>query len=319
MSTTMMRLTGDLTDVHMEIAHVSWGYEILMTRWLDYTDLSNHQVYFEDFEMVLDLRESDVDIEMDAVCQWSMHAVKQNESAPGDNTPCAWVWEPVEADYLYEGDDHPSAYEPYDPLTGDLRYHSWNCGDPNYDTEVGYGETPLAFSLPAYARLVVELPSGSDIIGYYAEPVPEDALKLAWAATPDLTIYDDLRYYGEMDMGYCELGGADWDYDDENKILTVEGPWDFTNPHPDDPSLNYHGAPWLEFNVDPVTAMAASASPVVSDGASGVGAVTPEEQMSASASVSTASEIVSLVATMCAVLVLIAALVVEARRRHEEQ
>lgn len=318
MSTTMMRLTtGTVDDVHMEIAHVSWGYEILMTRWLDYTDLSNHQVYFEDFEMALDLREDEVDIEMDAVCQWSMHAVKQNESAPGDNTPCAWVWEPVEADYLYEGDDHPSAYEPYDPATGDLRYHSWNCGDPNYDTEVGYGETPLAFELPAYAKLVVELPSGTDVIGYYAEPVPEDALKLAWASTPDLTIYDELRYYGEMDMGYCELGGADWDYDEVNKILTVEGPWSFTNPHPSDPSLNYHGAPWLEFNVNPVV-KAASAAPIVSDGASGVGAVTPEEQLSASASMSMASEIVSFLATISAVTLLIAALVVEARRRHEQ-
>lgn len=316
MSTTMMRLTGDATDVHMEIAHVSWGYEMLMTRWLNNTGISQHQSYMEDFEMVLDLREDEVDVEMDAVCQWGgFHCTKQNASAPGDNALSAWVWEPVGADYIYGGVDHPSTYDPYDPtMGGGLTYHSWNCGDPNYDTEVGYEYTPWAFELPAYATLIIELPTGDTLPGYYAEPVPEDAMKDVWAG--DFSVYDELLYRGEMSMGYCELGGADWDYDIVEKVLTIEGPWDFTNPHPNDPDLLYHGAPWLEFNVDPV-AKAASVPPVVSDGVSGVGAVTPEEQLSASASVSTTSEIVSLVATMCAVTLLIAALVVEAGRRRE--
>ncbi|MGB2826028.1 MAG: hypothetical protein WBC49_05260, partial [Thermoplasmata archaeon] len=320
MSTTMMRLTGDLSDVQMEIAHVSWGYEMLMTRWLNHTGLSEHQVYMEDFDMELDLRESDADVMMDAVCQWSLHCVKQDAAAPGDNALCAWAWEPLGADYMYGGEDHVSTYDPYDPLMGDVMYHSWNCGDPNYDTEIGYEGTPWAFSLPSYAKLIVELPSGSDLPGYYAEPIPEDAMKLAWETDSDLTIYDDLRYYGEMDFGYIDLSGcSDFSFEviEGVNTLTIDGGYDFTNPHPDDSSLLYHGAPWLEFNVNPVLPKLAASS-VAPEGASGVGIVTPEEQISASVSVSATGEIVSLAGMMCAVLLTIAALAAGAGRRREE-
>ncbi|HIH00709.1 TPA: hypothetical protein HA259_01255 [Thermoplasmata archaeon] len=315
MSTTMMRLTGDLTTVQLEIAHVSWGYEMLMTRWLNHTGISQHQCYMEDFEMVLDLREDECDIELDAVCQWGgFHCVKQNATEPGDNALAAWVWEPVGADYVYGGEDHPSTYDPYDPIMGDVTYHSWNCGDPLYDTEVGYEYTPWALELPAYATFVIELPTGDDLPAYYAEPVPSDAMKDVWAG--DFTIYDELLYRGEMDLGYCELGGANWDYDSVGKVLTVEGPWAFTSPHPDDPTLLYHGAPWIEFDVNPVV-KAASVPPALSEGAAGAGALTPEEQVSASASVTASSEIVSLVATMSAVVLLLAALVEAGRRRRD--
>lgn len=253
LSTTMMRLTGDMNAVHMEIAHVNWGYEALMTRWLSATQISVHQAYMEDFSMSLDLGDGDFDIDMDAVCQYSMHCVKQESATPEDGALCAWVWEPIGLDFIPSLSRHPSTYDPYDPDIGEVTYQSWNCGDPNYDTEIGYEVTPWAMSLPSYATLVFELPQSTDTIGYYAEPVPENAMELVWEYD-DYSVYDALRYQGDMTLGHMELGGCSaWDYDPVSKVLTINGPWDFTYPHPDNSSLLYHGAPWIEFDVMPLS------------------------------------------------------------------
>ena len=253
LSTTMMRLTGDMDAVHMEIAHVSWGFEALMTRWLCATEISVHQTYMEDFSMSLDLREADFDVDMDAVCQYSLHCVKQDSAVPGDGALCAWAWEPIGLDYIPSVYVHSSAYDPYAPDLGGVTYHSWNCGDPNYDTEIGYEVTPWAMSLPSYAKLVFELPQGMDTLGYHAEPVPDTAMKTLWN-DDDYSIYDALRYQGEMTLGHMELGGCSaWSYDPVSSVLTINGPWDFTYPHPDDSSLLYHGAPWIEFDVMPLS------------------------------------------------------------------
>jgi len=111
--------------------------------------------------------------------------------------------------------------------------------------------------LPEYGQLIIELPLGNDVIGYYAEPVAADAVANAWDQyaywdEPVVSAdYDDIRYYGEMSLGYAMLGDAVWDYDGVSKVLTVNGPYDFENANPDNDSLLYHGAPWIEFNVIP--------------------------------------------------------------------
>ena len=305
---TIGRMAGDETEVVLELAHLNYGYEALMTRWLNETQISSHQVYFEDIELVADYGEEDANLGFDAVCQWSLHCNKQNETAVGDDAPAAWVWEPLGLDYMPSSKNHPySDFDPYYTVLTDLTYHSWNCGDPLYDTEVAYEATPWAFSLEDYATLTVEMPTGSNTIAYYAEPVPVDAMKEAWAYNNE--DYDAIRYYGEMGLGFMDLSGCtDWDYADS--VLVINGPYDFTNPHPDDPSLLYHGAPWLEFDVTPSTMMASSAD-VVSSAPS----VAAEESTTA-ASVSATTEIVSLVSVMCAVVLMVAMLVVGAGRRR---
>ncbi len=289
------RLAGDSSEVVLETAHVNWGYEVLVTRWLLASELSVHQPYMEDFEMTLDLRESECDVQMDAVCQWSMHCVKQASVAPGVNAPCAWAWEPIGLDYVMSTSMHPDSQ--YDPYYG-LAYHSWNCGDPQMDTEVPYEVAPWAMSLPSYAKLVFELPTGSDVIGYYADFIYPLAMKDVWLYD-DYSAYDDLRYYGEMTVGHMELGGCtDWIYNVTSNVLTINGPWDFTYPHPDDPSLLYRGAPWIEFNVDPVDGGAAGTE-------------------SSSASSTVVSEAASLAATMSGAVLVTVMLVACAGRRRE--
>lgn len=311
----MMRLTGDGDSVYLQIAHMSAGYETLMTRWLLETEISVHQTYMEDFSLVVDYREDDCDLDLDGVCQWNMHAVKANASAPGDNAPGAWVWEPIGMDYIHSTGPHTeSQYDPYSTLT----YQSWNCGDVQYSlTDRVYEYTPWAFSLPEYGSLVFELPQGEDVIGYYGEVVPEDSIGLLWAYEPRAwdtpapsAAYDAIRYYGEMDLGYCMVGDAVWDYDDVDKILTIEGPYTFENPREGD--LLYHGAPWIEFNVTPVAkAVSASDVPIVGLEESSAPAG------SAPAVTSAASELVSLAAMISAVMLTITALAAGAGRRRE--
>jgi flagellar basal body-associated protein FliL len=253
---TMMRLTGDETSVHLKIAHVSAGYEILMTRWLLETGISPHQAYFEDFNMTVDYSEDKSDLVMDTVCQWSLRSVKANASTAVTGAPGAWAWEPTGLDYLPASISHPdSQFTPYYYLT----YQSWNSGDPAYSTERDYEGTPWALSLPGYAQLVIELPQGNDVIGYHGQIVDGNAVKNVWGG--DTSDYDEIRYLGSMEPGtsiLSDLPSEQIHYDEVGKILTISGPHVFDNPRGE--GLLYHGAPWLEFNVTETTAMASAAA-----------------------------------------------------------
>ncbi len=306
---TFMSLTGDGTEVVLDIAHLSWGWEALLTRWLNHTQVSVHQPYFEDITLQIDYRDSVCDFYMDAVCQWSLHAVKQNLTAEGDNAPCAWAWEPLGLDYVPSTSSKPiSQYDPYYVRT----YESWNCGDTLYSEEITYEGTPWAFSLPEYGTLMIELPEGDALPGYHAEPVGTSAIKDVWGG--DTSIYDDLRYRGSMEPGFNITNGCPGiTYNPTTRVMTIPGPFDFDNPRGD--GTLWHGAPWLEFNVveAPPKAASSAVSPVECAPSMGVVA----EEPVAAAAVSAAGEIVSLVGVMCAVLLAIAALAVGGVRRQD--
>ena len=257
----IMALEGDVDGVTLRIGDVSWGYEVLLTRWLAASGLSMHQSYMEDFEMTLEYSNATADVVMDAVCHWSMKCVKQNASAVEWGAPCAWAWCPTHADYIQSTATHPdSAYDDYAPLT----YQSWNCGDPKYEDETEYEYTPVQFTLPDYGRLVIELPMG-EVPGYFAEWVPDEAVSDAFSrSNPSFDAYDDIRYMGEMDLGYCDLSLAAYsEWFSVNKTLIVQGPWAPENPREGD--LLYHGAPWIEFNVIPPSLGASTDSGVSSE------------------------------------------------------
>jgi hypothetical protein len=252
---TMMRLTGDDTTVNLRIAHISYGYEVLMTRWLLETGISPHQALFEDFNMTVDYSDGNSDLVMDTVCQWSLRSVKANASTATTGAPGAWAWEATGVDYVPASISHPdSQFTPYYYLT----YQSWNAGDPAYSTERSYEGTPWALALPEYAQLVVELPQGTDIVGYLGQVVDKTAIKNVWGG--DTSDYDAIRYFGEMEFGTSILNALPSEqiiYDNPGKTLTLLGPYVFDNPRGE--GLLYHGAPWLEFNVTEVTAKASSA------------------------------------------------------------
>ena len=304
----MMRLSTDGDDVVLEIGHFSYGYEALMTRWLEASGISIHQPYMEDFFMVMDLSEDQVDyVTLDAVAQWSLHCNVQNDTSVGEGALCSWAWEPLGLDYITHG-SKDSDYEPYELLT----YQSWNCGDPAIGDEVGYEATPWELDLPDYARIVIEMPYEVDVPGYYAEVVPYDAIYNVWYLD-DVTDYDAIRYDGPMSPGYRDINGADYDYWESNITLVIYGEADFDNPRGD--GLLYHGAPWIEFNVNESSLKAASSSGIPAIG------LVPEEPASGgsvgSAAASTTGELVSMAGVICATFVILAMLAVSARRMPE--
>ena len=303
---TMMRLDTVGDDVVLEIGHFSLGYEALITRWLNAAQISVHQPYFEDFEMVVDYREDDIDVTMDGVCHWSLHAVLQNGTSIGEDAPCAWAWEPIGLDYMHSFAGHPSDYDPY----AYREYECWNCGDVNLGNDVVYEYTPWEMDLLSYATIVVELPE-TDVPGYYGEIIDPASILNVWNG--DTSDYDAIRYYGSMEPGYMDLNGSS--YEVVGNTIIIEGPCDFDNPR--DSGLLYHGAPWLEFNVVPSVKASASVGGV----APSVGIVADEPVTTGGSAVSTSTsvvcELVSLMATLCAVLLAIGAMAASINRRQD--
>jgi len=308
---TMTELTVDGDDIVLEIAHLSWGYEVLMCRWLDDDDhgvnLLNHQTYYEDFTMNVDYTADDAQLYMDAVCQWSMFAVQQNESSSNDG---AWVWQPIRIDYVTK-QGHDSEYQPYETL----RYESHNAGDISFDDYVYYDSTPALLELGERESLTIELRTESDVIGYLGEAVDQQGYTdLMEGGDPGA--FDDIRQDGEMSLGwYVTDPAGDLDlesmWDTETNILTIEGPVDFDQVRYDLPDDQlWHGSPWIEFDITPVTMKAVESSEPI------VGPVAEPSPVPSGAATgaSALSELLALVVVVGAALLAIAALGCSMRR-----
>ncbi|UCE81260.1 MAG: hypothetical protein JSV94_02240 [Methanobacteriota archaeon] len=316
---TMMRLTSDGTTVNLQIAHISAGYEILMTRWLLETGISPHQAFFEDFNMTVDYSEDKSNVVMDTVCQWSLRSVKSNASTMTTGAPGAWAWEATGADYLPASQSHPdSQFTPYYYLT----YQSWNSGDPAYSLERVYEGTPWALTLPDYAELVIELPHGTDIVGYYGQVVDKNAIKNVWGG--DTSDYDAIRYLGEMEPGASILNAlpsGQISYDSGEKILTISGPHVFDNPRGG--GLLYHGAPWLEFNVtEPAVESSISGYPSstsiedsLAEESKDLSMTWTDSETGLNSDLGSSAMLIAATVTMSGIAVLAAGALVQARRR----
>jgi len=230
-------------SVVLQLDHISWGYEILMTRWLTETQVSpGLEPWYEDFSMQVSYGETTADLVSDAVAQYSMHANKANQTADG----AAWVWEPAKVDYIYKV-GHPSNYTPYRTL----KYQSWNAGDVFFGTEVPYEQTPNEFDLAEGQTLTIQLPT-VNCPAYQGVGLTEADYDLLGAG--DNTSFLDIMDNGQLGLGYWVTGwpsGLDLTnmYNPTTRTLTVQGPQDFEN-NVRSPTTMYHGAPWVEFWVD---------------------------------------------------------------------
>jgi hypothetical protein len=257
-------------DIRLEIGELSWGYEVLLTRWFTETQLCNHEPYYEDASLSVTYYPQWSDFTFDAVCQYSLHAVKANESASDQG---AWVWEPQLIDYVSSSNGHPSTFDPWASET----YQSWNAGDPQYRQEAAYDSGLQYFNLTDYQTFIIELPLGDDVLGYRAVPMwssgRQTAITKIILGTPTTSghVYDKypygdgtnynyeeywpLMYNGTMSLGWYGnwTGPPDLDsmYDPVTNTITMVGPMSFDNTHHANGAL-YRGAPWIEFNVTPV-------------------------------------------------------------------
>jgi len=243
-------------DLKLEIGHLSWGYEVLMTRWLNETRLCNHEPYYEDFTMHADLYSQWMDFTYDAVCQYSLRAVKTNASVydpahPDTLLPGAWAWDPLLIDYVPTEDTpggmHKSKYDPWDP-SKDVYYVSNNAGDPGFGDPVIYDSGKSYFNLSDYQTFIIQLPTGNDVLGYYAKKMPSNAISEVVAG--NYSAYEAIEYNGTMDLGFFDTGGVDLAtmYNPTTKTLTMVGPLSFDVWKWSTGAL-YTGAPWIEFNV----------------------------------------------------------------------
>jgi hypothetical protein len=294
-------------DIQLRISHVGNGFEVLMTRWLNETQLSVHQPYMEDFDMQASYGNGIANVTFDAVAQYSFHAVKANGSAGNDG---AWVWEPTRIDYWPSWSNDP-AYHPseYDPYAGarwfrTTSYRSWNSGDPMFGEEVQYDSTPQWFNLTVFETLIVKLPQQANVIGFLGQGVSRHAIWDLLNGT--YTEYNDLKYTGTASLGYVITNPANpldmaTVYDQGTKTLTFKGPYDFNNQG-GRTGILFHGAPWIEFNVTSTVKTASVAE--------------PPQEIAAETAPAVDAETLSLVAAICGVLLAIPALV--STRRWDE-
>ena len=243
---TYMSMSVDVSgNVVLNIAHLSWGYEVLMTRWLAETKLSAHEPWYEDFTMDVAYADTSANVLMDAVAQFSLHAVK----ATGTTDSAAWVWEPNKIDYITKV-GHPSEYKPYSSRT----YLSQNSGDTFFGTQVSYEQTPYWFNLTAGQSLTIELPTGTS-------PAYK-GVGLTEGDYDDLYAGDAKGFWNIMDNGTLGLGSwiTGWPldtgldltplYNPVTRTLAIAGPVSFNNEWYTPTGVLVHGAPWIEFWVD---------------------------------------------------------------------
>jgi hypothetical protein len=317
--------------IRLTIGSIAWGYEILMTRWMNETNLCNHEAYFEDMSMHVDYYSNWIDMNFDAVCQYSLRAVKANESAT--NEP-AWAWQPLLIDYVASwntpGGLHPSKFDPWDPSLN--MYQSWNAGDPSYMGYVPYDSGYAHFNLSEYQKFIIKIPTGNDNLGYLAEPMPFDSirriLKGYTGTIPPVpnpfdpyprgdgqhynySAYWPLMVNGSMTLGwYGNWTGApnlDSMYDPVSNILTMVGPMNFDNTYLWNGAL-YFGAPWIEFNITNYGGMTSIPVPAAPAPTGGTAPGSTPSLVTA--------ETVSVIAAVGATLLIVAAIAVISRRKE---
>jgi hypothetical protein len=305
-------------NIYLQIGHLGEGYEILMTRWFTETGLCNHEPYYEDLSLNVKYYDQWIDMNFDAVCQYSLHAVKANQTATNEG---AWVWEPQLIDYVPSGNGHPTTFDPWATET----YQSWNAGDPGFGQEVGYDSGLQHFNLTDYQKFIIELPQGSNNLGFYGE-APYDAGHLGpivdiivppagsgYDRYPrgDGTNYDyegywPLMYNGTVSLGWVGNSSSNPDlqsmYDLANNTITMVGPMNFDNTYHPNGAL-YRGAPWIEFNVTPVV------------GGTSLPDVAPAAPGSGQAQLSITSELMSLAAVVAATSMAVIVLAACSRRK----
>ncbi len=312
-------------DVHLDLAMVNWGYEILTLKWMTERGICPHQPYIEDVTMVLQETNRKTNLTFDGACLYAMKAQGANQSA--GHAGMAWAWEALRIDYVASSPNHP--YSDYDRFVG-LVYESWNAGDMWFgmvDAQDAYETTPGWFNLTMTQDLTFQLPM-HDVIGYIGRAVSQaDLENITYGGYPygpgslfdgrsDYSGYDLLVRYGQMSLGYyitnlvpgatsseqpLDLASM---YNATTKTLTIHGPHNFDNSGRGFGNAMYHGAPWIEFNVTPTGGMSMTTSTPA-----------PAVNTPASSEPTLTVEMVSMIAAVLASLAALVVIAVDQRRR----
>ena len=235
----------------------TWGFEALMTRYLDVQGLMHNFIPWPEdwyFNATITTTGANVDSRMNAV--YHMTTWKDTnwwgpaymlEAAHNDYNDLGSGWVSRFTDYM--------SYLSYKPTR-----QQWEPGTNDIGSECAYIVTPTLWNLGSYEKLIVKLPTGSHM-GYipYKGTVDDYFPKQGGGNDLKIAEMNTHQMWGELVLGPGTLPSALYNnayYNATNKMLTINGPTSWTgnmNPHAGYTTLYETGVPNLMFDVAKVS------------------------------------------------------------------
>jgi PKD repeat protein len=238
-------LTAQKVDDKIVLSYdmISWGMEILMTRWLHDAFMPT-EWYFEDFRFDATIGPEMTDLHISTAVENAAYAW-ESVQAPGE--PC-WVWEGMLQDYVASSLYHPwSDFDPYVTKT----YFNKGPGSTWHGQYMPYDYTPGAWNLSEGEELTFTWPS--DVVQFERHVGPgvvlnETEYMALGYSEPDKTdmpgnvaVYDSARtvvFTGPLDV---------WTWSKEQTAhMDLASEWQRLGILP-------RGMPYLQFVEEPTT------------------------------------------------------------------
>ncbi len=221
---TMVRATVNPStgQTTVEIAHASWGTDVLLSRWFYWgnasyaNDIADSTLargwwgmelaWFEDFHYSGSLSAAGLDFGLDTAMEYQF----EENALPGPdgylnqvNDQPSWIWWPVLSDYITQA-SHPSELTRY---AGQTYLHS-TPGGMNYNKSLGFDYTPISWKPRIGETWHFDFPRGK--VPWY-DPnnvtIPQDPH--AYASTSKHALAYAATY--PSNYGYWDAQNVTWD------------------------------------------------------------------------------------------------------------
>jgi hypothetical protein len=246
------------TKLVLRVWGLTWGFECLMTRYLDVQGLLHNFIPWPEdwyFNATITPTGANVDSRMEAV--YHMTTWKDTnwwgpaymlDAVHNDYNDQGTGWVPRFYDYMAYSTSWRPTRAQYEPGTNDF-----GAGD-------AYVVTPTLWNLANYEKLIIKLPTGPHM-GYipYKGTVSDIFPKNGGGNDAKIAEMNTHQMWGELVLGPGTLPSALYGntyYNATNKILTINGPTTWTgnmNPIPAYNTLYETGVPKLMFDVAKVS------------------------------------------------------------------
>ncbi|HEX9908791.1 MAG TPA: hypothetical protein VGB78_10075 [Thermoplasmata archaeon] len=140
---------------------VSWGMEVLMTRWM-HDSFMETEWYFEDMTFDVTIGPEWADIDVDTIVVYAAYA--ELGTLNGD---LIWGWEPLLQDYVESSPPHPAS--DYDKYVG-KDYLNQAPGSELFGTMMEYDYCPQIWNLTAGETLRLDAPDNAVLFRMHLEP-----------------------------------------------------------------------------------------------------------------------------------------------------
>jgi hypothetical protein len=250
--------TSTTDNLVLRIWGYTWGFEYLMTRYMDVQGLQHNFIASPEdwyFNATITTTGANIDSRLEAV--YHMTTWKDtNWWGP------AYMLEAQHVDYNDLGSGWVSRFTDYMAYSTSWRptREQWEPGTNDIGTEVAYVVTPALWNLGSYEKLIVKLPTGPHM-GYipYKGTVSDTFPKNGGGNDAKIAEMNTHQMWGELVLGPGTLPSALYGntyYNAATKTLTINGSTSWTgnmNPHAGYTTLYETGVPKLMFDVAKVS------------------------------------------------------------------